>query len=410
MNLPNGRTAHLTFGIPPKLSQNSVSSISKHSHKAEVLKRAQLIIWDEAPMTHRHALELVDRLLQDLMDSELPFGGKVMVLGGDFRQVLPVVRGGTRPQIVNSCIVNSYCWHHFQVLHLSSNMRAAGDPEFQQFLLKVGNGTTPEDEFHRITLPDHMIIQGHDEDSSLNKLISFIFPELRDRYREDGYLMERAILCCKNKSVDKLNSKILDIIPGSEHNYTERTYTSHDSVEDDVHNLYQQEFLNSLFIPGFPPHSLSLKVGAPIIMLRNMDRTSGLCNGTRLIVENLGSNLIFAKIASGKNIGQTVGIPRIPLTSDPEETKSPFKLTRIQFPINLAFSITINKSQGQTIPNVGLFLQDPVFSHGQLYVALSRGRSSLSTKVVVAQDPNDHHSNKTPNIVYKEIFSQVNQP
>ena len=108
--MPHGRTAHLTFGIPPRLLHNSVSSISKNSQKADVLKRAKLIIWDEAPMTHRHALELIDRLLQDLMDSNQPFGGKVVVLGGDFRQVLPVIRKGSRPQIVNASIVNSYCW------------------------------------------------------------------------------------------------------------------------------------------------------------------------------------------------------------------------------------------------------------------------------------------------------------
>ena len=83
MNMPHSRTANLTFGIPPKLLQNSVLSISKNSHKADVLKKAKLIIWDEAPMTHRHTLELVDRFLHDLMDSNLPFGSKVMVLGGD---------------------------------------------------------------------------------------------------------------------------------------------------------------------------------------------------------------------------------------------------------------------------------------------------------------------------------------
>ena len=110
MNMPHGRTAHLKFGIPPVIHQNSVSSIAKHSQKSVVLKRENLIIWDEAPLTHCHALELVDRLLKDLMDSNLPFGGKVVALGGDFFQVLPVVRKVSLPQIVNASSVNCYCW------------------------------------------------------------------------------------------------------------------------------------------------------------------------------------------------------------------------------------------------------------------------------------------------------------
>ena len=108
MNMPHGRTAHLTFGIPPVIHQNSVSSIAKHSQKADVLKRENLTIWDEAPMTHCHALELVDRLFKDLMDSNPLFGSKAVVLGGDFCQVLPVVRKGSCPQIVNANIVNCY--------------------------------------------------------------------------------------------------------------------------------------------------------------------------------------------------------------------------------------------------------------------------------------------------------------
>jgi ATP-dependent DNA helicase PIF1 len=136
MNMPHGRTAHLTFGITPVIHQNSVSSIAKHSQKADVLKKATLIMWDETPMTHQHALESVDRLLKYLMDSNLPFGGKGVVLGGDFFQVLLVVRKGSHPQIVNARIVNSNCWSYFQrnVFCLSVNMRASGDPNFQKFL------------------------------------------------------------------------------------------------------------------------------------------------------------------------------------------------------------------------------------------------------------------------------------
>lgn len=407
MNMPYGRTAHLTFGIPPKLLHNSVSSIAKHSQKADVLKHSKLIIWDEAPMTHRHALELVNRLLQDLMDSDLPFGGKVMVLGGDFRQVLPVVRKGSRPQIVNSSIVNSHCWRYFErnIIQLSVNMRAAGDPHFQQFLLSVGNGEGVTNISTKIQLPASMVIHGGSQEQNLDHLISQIFPNITRSFLHPGYFLDRAILCCKNITVNQINARILQTIPSEG-----RTYTSYDSVEDDPQNLYLQEYINSLKISGFPPHILELKRGVPIIMLRNLDRTMGLCNGTRLIVENLGPNVIYAKVISGNRVNNLVAIPRIPFISDPDESGLPFKLIRKQFPINLAFSLTINKSQGQTIGNVGIVLHDPVFSHGQLYVALSRSKSSHTTKVVVPQPENGPPSYETSNIVYKEVLLRVHGP
>ena len=306
MNMPHGRTAHLTFGIPPVIHQNSVSSIAKHSQKADVLKRANLIIWDEAPMTHRHALELVDRLLKDLMDSNLPFGGKVVVLGGNFCQVLPVVRKGSCPQIVNASIVNSYCWSYFQqnFIHLTVNMRASGDPDFQKFLLAIGNGQGITESCNKIILPQSMVIHGGSDQQNIDSLISQIFPNISSDFAHPRYFMDCAILCCKNSSVNQINSRILNIIPSEQ-----MTYTSSDKVEDDPQGLYLPEFINGLNISGFPPHILHLKRGVPIIMLRNLDRSIGLCNGTRLIVENFSRSVIFAKVASGNRTGDLVAIP-----------------------------------------------------------------------------------------------------
>uniref|UniRef100_A0A453LDM2 ATP-dependent DNA helicase n=1 Tax=Aegilops tauschii subsp. strangulata TaxID=200361 RepID=A0A453LDM2_AEGTS len=85
-------------------------------------------------------------------------------------------------------------------------------------------------------------------------------------------------------------------------------------------------------------------------------------------------NAIDAEIVGGQHAGKRVFIPRIPM-SPLEDISLPFKLKRKQFPIRLSFAMTINKAQGQTIPNVGIYLPEPVFSHGQLYVALSRGVS-----------------------------------
>jgi hypothetical protein len=108
--MPGGRTAHSVFKIPIKISDGSICKFSKQSDTTNFLRRAALIIWDEVAMTKRHSVKTLDRSLQDIMGCELPFGEKVMMLGGDFRQVLPVVPQGTRAQIMDATLLRSYIW------------------------------------------------------------------------------------------------------------------------------------------------------------------------------------------------------------------------------------------------------------------------------------------------------------
>ncbi len=183
-------------------------------------------------------------------------------------------------------------------------------------------------------------------------------------------------------------------------------YSADSVVHGDQHGIYPTEFLNTLSFSGVPPHELHLHEGCPIILLRNM--TSGLANGTRLIVIQLMQHVIKAEAATGPAKGQQVFIPRLSITPSDTE-RMPFTLRCRQFPVRPAFGMTINKAQGQTLKMVGIFLPKPVFTHGQLYVAMSRIGCPEGVKLLVTDGWEDAHEDApagvyTRNVVYTEVL------
>jgi hypothetical protein len=112
----------------------SICDIHKQKDLAKLIRVAATIIWDEAPMTNRYCLEALDQSLKDILNNNAPFGGKVMIMGGDFRQVLPVIRKGTKAQTISACIIKSQLWADTKVLRLRQNMRSMHVKSLQHFL------------------------------------------------------------------------------------------------------------------------------------------------------------------------------------------------------------------------------------------------------------------------------------
>ncbi|XP_022003859.1 uncharacterized protein LOC110901334 [Helianthus annuus] len=122
--LPSGRTAHSRFKIPLNLTDDSICFVKKNTHLARLLTETSLIIWDEAPMNDRRCFESLDKTLKDILDNQSkPFGGKSVLLGGDFRQTLPIKPKALKSEIINSSLPKSNLWVHFKLLRLTENMR-----------------------------------------------------------------------------------------------------------------------------------------------------------------------------------------------------------------------------------------------------------------------------------------------
>ncbi|GBL82846.1 hypothetical protein AVEN_6545-1 [Araneus ventricosus] len=134
----------LGFKLPVPLLDTSVSSMRSTSPEADKLRQAVLIIIDEITMLTKDGLRCIDSLLRDLMNKVKPFGGKVIIIGGDFRQTLPVVRRVTRADVIESWIKSSPLWSKFTHLSLTTNIRCAGQTEHNMLLLNIGSGNLPE--------------------------------------------------------------------------------------------------------------------------------------------------------------------------------------------------------------------------------------------------------------------------
>ena len=215
-----------------------------------------------------------------------------------------------------------------------------------------------------------------------------------------GAYLTYIILAPTNNVVNQVNERCLKQLPGDPVVIPSINRT----VNPDEAIHYTPEYIGTLEDSGVPPHKLSLKKGAVVILLRNLNVDRGLCNGTRMIANDvINKRLLKAVIAVGEHKGYVL-IAKVP-TKPADSKLFVFEWERLQFPIKLAFAMTANKAQGQTLENVSVWLENPCFGHGQLYVAASRVGNGDNIKFYIS-NKEGYPKYTTRNIVYHELLEE----
>ena len=408
-----GSTFHSTFKAPLDATKDMNFNVSPDTAIGRVIRDAKGIVIDEVTSLNRFLFEALDRLLRDLMQQpNIPFGGKLIIISGDWQQGLPVIPGGSRAQIINATLTRSTLWAHVQILELKENMRVDrhldSDPAraeelaaWDEYLTKVGTGQLEQVAGGGyVKLPHANCIDLQDPIIGKEQLIEKVFGDLAVTNSNYEQTSKRAILAGTNADVDDINERCLaklDEDPAI-------VYSADSTVDKDIQHRFQTDYLNTLNASGIPPHKLHLKENCIVMLTRNLNKIRGLCNGTKLLVLEIKQRLLRCKILGGDHGGREVLIPRILLR--PQDTRQPCEWQRLQFPLKVAYAMTISKSQGQSLDRAGIYLWSPVFTHGQLYVASSRTGSPDST-IYAVRSPDGMDPFITKNIVFREILSDA---
>ncbi|XP_076907646.1 uncharacterized protein LOC143564171 [Bidens hawaiensis] len=234
-------------------------------------------------MAQKNALKALNKSCKDVLKSKSLFGGKVIVFEGDFRQVLSVIKKGSRKQIVNASLCPSYIWHHFRVLKLTRNLRLTiGQPlagiketkKFSKWLLDIGEGNIggPNEGMTKKEILDDLLIEQCDD--PIIKLIQFVYLGILNSSQDPTYFQQRGLLALTNDVVHEINDRLLKFFPGYPIDYLSSDYVAKsDYIDENVDpTLYSTKILSGLKISGVPNPKLILKVGVPVILLRNIDK------------------------------------------------------------------------------------------------------------------------------------------
>jgi len=241
-----------------------------------MFKEEKLIIWDETPIMHCYCFEMFDRTMRDIMsydgvdNTDKPFGGVYVVLGGDFSQILSVIRKGCKQDILASSINSSKLWSHCKVLTLTTNMnlrastvRAEEDEirKFVDWMLSIGDGIRSANESGEINvpIPDELLIK--DSSDPLRSLVDFVYLDFLQNMKISDFFQERGILAPTLDTVEHVNKFLLSLVSGGENEYIRSDLVCKSYENSEVQSeWFTTKFLNNIKFSGIPNHNLRFKV------------------------------------------------------------------------------------------------------------------------------------------------------
>jgi len=402
-------TAHDLFGIPVVEDNEDIdheaeidSLYLQQQEKREVLEAASLFVWDEALSNHKHCLSTAFGITNS-------FAGKVLILMGDWRQCPPVVKNADMLEIVNASMVNSRLWSQYvQLKYFTVNLRLLKQStavlddanevtaaevfnkeqkEYLEMLDIIGDGRKLSD-----TTSDS-VIDFYSENIALNGSRIIGLPKIEQLFDQqkalewlfpDGFDADtmhlKAILCSTNVIVDEWNTVIqaMNCNPIREYHSTD-TVQGIDDPNGYLASMITESVMARFDVPGVPSHVLHLKVDDICMVMRNLNRKEGLAKNLRVKIVKLYDHVI--RVCTLNPVGRRYyNIPRIRFSVSLPYGRS-VKIERRQFPLRLAYSMTFNKSQGQEFQMVLADIRNNPFTHGHLYVALSRIRIARNIKL-----------------------------
>lgn len=336
-----GQTIHSFFGFPPKpLDRKDI----KKRRNRRLYKNLEVLIIDEISMVRADLLDNIDYFLQINREIPMPFGGVQVVFFGDLFQLPPVVASDVEAMIFQSRYDSPYFFS-------AEVFRTGFDMEMME-LRKVYR----QDNRHFLRLLESVRLNQADRDD---------LEDLNERYIPDFESQDFYItLSARNAKVNSINRKELDDIP-----LPAQTY---------------QATITGEFNPKqFPTEAiLQIKLSAQVMFIKN-DPEKAFVNGTIGKVIKLSDDKITVQIEGRKGKMQDIEVGRMeweilrykPSLEDPNKIETEVIGTFKQFPLKLAWAVTIHKAQGKTFDKVIIDLGKGAFEHGQTYVALSRCRT-----------------------------------
>ena len=401
LKFPGGTTAHNAFGLPVNdeddiASEKITSNVSPSSQQADLLRAAHILVWDELPNQNSNVVEAAHELMCQLneMPTTLPLGGVVVVGAGDFRQIPPVVRSWLPKDVYNASIGSMPLFTHSALtLVLTESQRDKNDPEYAKWVLSLGDGAaqcfrlktqaimhdgTTNDlgtakESNMVEIPN-MVKSAQTEENAIH----FAFPKIgvelmgrklsgEERLNMASNIASAAIISSTNKRVDELNKLCVEKVPGPITTLLSKNEMGIDNKKSIY--FYDEFYLQGLDIRQVPPHDLQIKVGAIVMVLRNISMPEQCMNGSKAIIASVPNNYLINLIMLPS--GERVVLRRIRFYYKLKGVK----FSRTQFPLRLAYSLSINKSQGQTLSKVVVDMVAQPFNHGGSYVAFGRAEN-----------------------------------